>query len=499
MIISDLILGLERSSIAGNQSVDITSLCYDSRSVERGACFFAVVGTLTDGHDYIDMAVERGAVAVVCERMPQRLSDGVCYVVVDSAQQAMGDMASRFYGNPSCELKLVGITGTNGKTTTATLLADLFEALGYSVGLISTVVYRVGNECIDSTHTTPDTIRLNMMLRRMVDQGCSYCFMEVSSHSIVQDRIRGLHFAGAVFTNLTHDHLDYHVTFAEYLKAKKMLFDRLEKGAFALVNIDDRNGDVMVQNCSAEVSRYSLRSFADFRAKILEIHFDGMLLNISDLQLGGSSELWVRLLGRFNAYNLLAVYGVARLLGLSDGEVTQPLSALGSVDGRFEQIVAPGGRTIIIDFAHTPDALQKVLESISEIANGAGGASRRGVITVCGCGGDRDAQKRPQMGRIAYEGSTTAIFTSDNPRGEDPDAIIAQMVEGVGVALSAERRWLKITDRGEAIRMAIALSQPGDVVLVAGKGHEKYQIIKGVKHHFDDHEEVELAVKQYLK
>ncbi len=480
--------------VVAEGDVEITSLGYDSRRVERGACFFAVVGTQSDGHDYIEAAVERGAAGVVCERLPAELSEGVCYVVVESVQRAMAEMATCFYGYPSEELTLVGITGTNGKTTTATLLCDLFEALGYATGLISTVVYRVANERIDSTHTTPDTIRLNEMLRRMVDAGCEYCFMEVSSHSIVQDRIYGLRFAGGVFTNLTHDHLDYHGSFAEYLHAKRSFFDGLDRGAFALTNIDDRNGEVMVQNTKASILHYSLRNVADFRAKVLEMHFDGTLMDVAELH-GGDHEVWVRLLGRFNAYNLLAIYGVARILGFEAEEILPPLSSLGCVDGRFEHIEAPDGRTIVVDFAHTPDALEKVLESIAEIING----GPRSIITVCGCGGDRDRDKRPKMGRIAYEGSATVIFTSDNPRSEDPEAIIAEMVSGIVEVQQPQRRWLKITDRAEAIRMAVALSQPNDVILVAGKGHEKYQLIGDKRIRFDDHEELQAAIKQYLK
>ncbi|MFR9620839.1 MAG: UDP-N-acetylmuramoyl-L-alanyl-D-glutamate--2,6-diaminopimelate ligase [Rikenellaceae bacterium] len=483
--------------IVGCEDIAVKSLCYDSRAVERGGCFFAIVGTLSDGHDYIASAVERGAVAVVCERLPAECTDGVTYVVVESAQRAMSEMAACYYGHPSCELKLVGVTGTNGKTTTATLLADLFESLGYATGLISTVVYRVAGESYDSTHTTPDAIRLNAMLRQMVDSGCDYCFMEVSSHSVVQDRIHGLYFEGGVFTNLTHDHLDYHGTFAEYLRAKKRFFDGLGRDSFALINVDDRNGEVMVQNCAARVLRYSLRSGADFRAKVLEMHFDGMLMDLYDWQ-RGSCELWVRLLGRFNAYNLLTVYGVARALGVEGEEILAPLSALGCVSGRFEHIEAPEGRTVIIDYAHTPDALQKVLESISEIANGGGGAKARGVVVVCGCGGDRDREKRPKMGRIAYDGASTVIFTSDNPRGESPEAIIADMVAELPSGGGGAKRWLKVVDRGEAIRMAVVMSQPGDVILIAGKGHEKYQLVGGVRHEFDDHAHAAEAIKQYL-
>ncbi len=482
MRIESLIAGCKGRCIS-NTERDITALTYDSRSVKEGSCFFAVVGTLSDGHDYIDQAIERGAVAVVCERLPQQLRSEVCYVEVEDVSVAMGEMACNFYGHPSRELKLVGITGTNGKTTIATMLADLYEELGYVTGLISTVVYRIAGECINSTHTTPDSIRLNAMLRQMVDSGCEYCFMEVSSHSVVQNRIWGLEFAGATFSNLTHDHLDYHGTFAEYIKAKRLLFDRLPKSAFALTNVDDRNGEVMVQNCRAEVSRYSLRSVADFRAKVVEMHFDGMLM-----QLGGE-ELWVQILGRFNAYTILAVYATAMLLGAERGDVMVALSRLKAVSGRFEHFAAVGGRTVIVDYAHTPDALKSVLATINDI-----GDCARGVVTVCGCGGDRDATKRPEMARIACEGSTRVIFTSDNPRHEDPEMILKQMTDGV----QGLRRWIKITDREEAIRSAVMMSQEGEIILIAGKGHETYQIIGDERIHFDDREVARAAIEDYL-
>ncbi len=482
MNIESLIEGCNTKSYNIKNS-NITSLTFDSRSVESGSCFFAIVGTVSDGHDYIEMAIEKGAVAVVCERMPDKICDEVSYIVVEDANIAMGEMACRFYGHPSRELKLVGITGTNGKTTTATMLADLFEELGYATGLISTVTYRIGGEEFNSTHTTPDTIRLNAMLRQMVDRGCSYCFMEVSSHSVVQNRIMGLEFAGGVFSNLTHDHLDYHGTFAEYIKAKKLFFDRLPKSAFALINIDDRNGEVMVQNCRAKVSRYSLRSMAEYRAKVMEMHFDGMLMQI------GGEELWVQILGRFNAYNILAVYCTALLLGANKGDLLVALSRLKAVNGRFEHFAVAGGRTIIVDYAHTPDALKNVLATINEIRQGG-----QSLTTVCGCGGERDTTKRPEMARIAHEGSSMAIFTSDNPRHEDPEAILAQMIEGV----QGLKRWIKISDRAEAIRSAVMMSKEGEIILIAGKGHEKYQIIGDTKRDFDDHEVARAAAKQYL-
>jgi UDP-N-acetylmuramoyl-L-alanyl-D-glutamate--2,6-diaminopimelate ligase len=385
----------------------------------------------------------------------------------------MADMAAAFYDYPSEELKLVGVTGTNGKTTTATLLYDLHRKMGYEAGLISTVVYKIGDKEIESTHTTPDAIRLNAMLREMVDMGCEYCFMEVSSHSIVQDRIRGLHFRGAIFSNITHDHLDYHGTFAEYIKAKKLLFDSLGKDAFALVNVDDRNGEVMLQNTVAKSYRYSLRSMADFRCKILEMHFDGMLLNVD------SQEVWVGFLGRFNAYNLLAVYGTAVLLGAEPLEVLQAMSALRKVNGRFEPLRSAGGVTAIVDYAHTPDALENVIATINEIRQ-----QGQQLIVVCGCGGDRDTTKRPEMGRIASREADVAIFTSDNPRTEDPEKILDQMEQGKVEG----SRTLRISDREQALRTAVMLAREGDIILAAGKGHETYQIIGTERRHFDDRE-----------
>ena len=456
----------------------ITALEYDSRKVEAGNCFFAVVGTASDGHNYIDAAIERGAVAVVCQRLPERCNDDVAYIVVEDSNAAMAMMAAAYYDHPSKELKLVGVTGTNGKTTTATLLYDMAMAMGYRAGLISTVVYRIGSETIPSTHTTPDAIRLNAMMRRMVDEGCHYCFMEVSSHSVVQHRIDALHFAGALFTNLTHDHLDYHGTYKEYIRAKKLFFDRLDKSAWAVTNIDDRNGEVMVQNTAAKVYRLSLRSMADFRCKIIEMLSDGMLLSIDN------NELWVRFTGRFNAYNLTTVYAAATLLGIEPREVLTTLSMLTPVSGRFESIGAEDGTIAIVDYAHTPDALQNVLETIDEIRR-----ADQQLIVVCGCGGDRDSTKRPEMAAIAVQHATTAIFTSDNPRTERPEAILDDMIAGVGGATN----YLRITDRREAIRTATMLAKMGDIILIAGKGHEDYQIIGTEKRHFDDRDEVRKA------
>lgn len=482
--LSDLLLSTAVDSFITEGDPEIRALHYDSRQIMAGDCFFAVRGTVSDGHNFIASAIEKGATAVVCEGLPKEQIAGVSYVVVENSNSAMADMAAAFYDYPSEELQLVGVTGTNGKTTTATLLYDLYRKMGYEAGLISTVVYRIGEREVSSTHTTPDAIRLNAMLREMVDSGCEYCFMEVSSHSIVQDRIRGLKFRGAIFSNLTHDHLDYHGTFAEYIKAKKLLFDSLQKEAFALVNVDDRNGEVMLQNCVAEKYRYSLRSMADFRCKILEMHFDGMLLSVD------SQEVWVGFLGRFNAYNLLAVYGAAVLLGAEKWEVLQALSSLSSVSGRFEPLRSASGLTAIVDYAHTPDALENVISTINEIRT-----SDQRLIVVAGCGGDRDHTKRPKMGQIASAEGDLAIFTSDNPRTEDPEAILDEMIEGAEVG----RQVLRISDRREAIRAAVMFAQNQDIILVAGKGHETYQIIGHEKHHFDDREVLREAFEALKK
>ncbi|HJA98389.1 MAG TPA: UDP-N-acetylmuramoyl-L-alanyl-D-glutamate--2,6-diaminopimelate ligase [Candidatus Alistipes avicola] len=470
--------------LVGPDDPEINRLVYDSRQVAVGDCFFAVSGTQTDGHAFIESAVLAGAVAVVCQRLPEKPDPRVSYVVVEDTNAAMADMAAAFYEYPSRQLKLVGITGTNGKTTTVTLLYDLFHHLGYKVGLISTVVYRIDRESIESTHTTPDTIRLNEMMARMVEAGCEYCFMEVSSHAIVQERIRGLHFTGAIFSNITHDHLDYHKTFAEYIRAKKLFFDNLPREAFALVNIDDRNGRVMVQNTRAAVKTYSLQSMADFRCKILETHPDGMELHLD------GNEVWVHFLGRFNAYNLLSVYATALLLGADRDEVLRSLSTLHPVSGRFEFVRAANGVTAIVDYAHTPDALEKVLQTIEELRR-----PNQQLLVICGCGGDRDKTKRPEMAQIAAKYATTAILTSDNPRHENPEAILDDMVAG----LASDDRFMRITDRSEAIRTAAMLAKPGDFILIAGKGHENYQIIGDTKHHFDDKEEVSRAFELFAK
>jgi UDP-N-acetylmuramoyl-L-alanyl-D-glutamate--2,6-diaminopimelate ligase len=479
--LSELLAATAARTIVTSTDPEIVGLHYDSRKAGAGDCFFAVRGTQCDGHDFIADAVRAGVAAVVCEELPAEQKEGVSYVVVDDSNGAMADMAAAFYDHPSRELRLVGVTGTNGKTTVATLLCDLFGALGYRAGLISTVVYRVGNRETESTHTTPDAVRLNAMLREMVDAGCEYCFMEVSSHSIVQERIRGLKFEGAVFTNITHDHLDYHKTFAEYIKAKKRLFDSLPKEAFALVNADDRNGEVMAQNTRARTSRYSLRTAADFNCKIVEMLFDGMLLRMD------GSEVWVNFLGRFNACNLLAVYGAARLLGADKEETLRALSALRSVRGRFEPVRSASGITAIVDYAHTPDALENVIATINDIRK-----PSQQLIVVCGCGGDRDRAKRPEMGAIASRDASIAIFTSDNPRTEDPEAILDEIMAGVREGA----RCLRIADRAQAIRTAVMLARPNDIILVAGKGHETYQIVGREKRHFDDREELAAAFRE---
>ena len=472
MILRELIKGVDYLSVSGNLEVDVTSLTYDSRSANDGCCFFAVAGTVVDGHNFIAGAIERGAKCVVCQHIPEEVKEKDCtFVVVEDSNIAMGDIASNFYGNPSRDLKVVGVTGTNGKTTIATLLYDLVQSMGYKAGLISTVVYKVGTKEVPSTHTTPDAIRLNAMMREMVDGGCDYCFMECSSHAIVQQRIRGLHFTGVLFTNITHEHLDYHKTFAEYIRAKKTLFDLLPKSAWALVNVDDRNGEVMLQNTKASRYTLSLQRMADFRAKVIEMMVEGMQLRIDD------KEVWVQFLGRFNAYNLLTVYGAALLLGFEKEEILAHLSMLRPVNGRFETVLAKDGTTAIVDFAHTPDALENIINTIDELRT-----DGQRLIIICGCGGDRDKTKRPIMGGLAAKRADVAIFTSDNPRTEDPEEILREMEGGV----EAGDRYLKITDRYEAIKTAVMLAEPRDIILLAGKGHEDYQIIGTEKLPFND-------------
>ena len=474
MILSELLNGVTYNSISGSAERSVAALTYDSRSVSEGACFFAVAGTVVDGHNFIGKAIEGGATSVVCQYVPEEVSGADCtFVVVEDTNLAMGTIASNFYGNPSHELKVVGVTGTNGKTTIATLLYDLMHSMGYKAGLISTVVYKVGAREIVSTHTTPDAIRLNAMMREMVDEGCEYCFMECSSHAIVQHRIEGLRFVGGLFTNITHEHLDYHKTFAEYIRAKKSFFDALPKSAFALVNCDDRNGEVMLQNTKASRYTLSLQKMADFRAKVVEMMAEGMELRIDN------KEVWVQFLGRFNAYNLLTVYGAAVLLGFDKDVVLEHLSMLRPVSGRFETVIAKDGTTAVVDFAHTPDALENIINTIDELRQ-----SGQRLIVVCGCGGDRDKTKRPVMGGMAAKMADVAIFTSDNPRTENPEDILREMEEGV----ESGDKYLKITDRHEAIKTAVMLAEPRDIILLAGKGHEDYQIIGTEKHHFNDKE-----------
>ena len=472
MILSELLRGVTYKELKGDRNIDVAALTYDSRAVGEGYCFFAVAGTAVDGHNFIGKAVEAGARTVICQHIPAEVAECDCtFVVVEDTNTAMGVMASNYYGNPSHELRVVGVTGTNGKTTIATLLYDLVQSMGYKAGLISTVVYKVGAKEIISTHTTPDAIRLNAMMREMVDAGCEYCFMECSSHAIVQQRIGGLRFVGGLFTNITHEHLDYHKTFAEYIRAKKSFFDALPKSAFALVNADDRNGEVMLQNTKASRYTLSLQRMADFRAKVIEMMVEGMELRIDN------KEVWVQFLGRFNAYNLLTVYGAAVLLGFDKEEVLAHLSMLHPVSGRFETVLAKDGTTAVVDFAHTPDALENIINTIEELRT-----DGQRLIVVCGCGGDRDKTKRPVMGAMAAKRADVAIFTSDNPRTENPEDILREMEAGV----EAGDRYLKITDRHEAIKTAVMLAEPRDIILLAGKGHEDYQIIGAEKLPFND-------------
>ncbi|MCQ2273848.1 MAG: UDP-N-acetylmuramoyl-L-alanyl-D-glutamate--2,6-diaminopimelate ligase [Bacteroidales bacterium] len=461
---------------------EVDNICFDSRKVGKGSCFVAQVGTKVDGHKYIDATIEAGAVAVVCQEMPKEVKDGVAYVVVDNTDMALGVMADNFYGHPSRELKLVGITGTNGKTTTVTLLHRMFREYGFHVGLLSTIVNKIDEKEIPATHTTPDAIALNSLLRQMVDAGCEYAFMEVSSHSVVQHRIGGLTFAGGIFSNITHDHLDFHKTMANYIAAKKMFFDNLPATAFALTNIDDRNGMVMVQNTAAKVQTYSLNKMADFRCKVVEDTFQGLQLEIN------GCEVWTRLVGRFNAYNLTAIYAAAVLAGMEKNDAMRILSMLQAADGRF-QYVSGKGITAIVDYAHTPDALENVLQTINDIRR-----PEQMLFTVVGCGGDRDTSKRPEMAKIACEMSDRLVLTSDNPRTEDPERILDDME--AGLTDEQKSQVVRISDRRQAIKTAVLMAKEGDILLVAGKGHEKYQDVNGVKHHFDDVEELEKLLKE---
>ncbi len=478
-----MIKDIKQLRCEGSVDTPVTGIGQDSRKVVPGTLFIAVRGTAADGHRFMDAAAESGAVCIVCEELPAVLRDGVTYVVTDDTREALGHIASAWYGYPSSALTLVGVTGTNGKTTVATLLYEMFRLQGEKVGLLSTVCNYIDDKPVAATHTTPDAITLNALLADMVKAGCSYAFMEVSSHSSDQKRIAGLDFDGGIFTNLTRDHMDYHKTTEAYLKAKKSFFDSLGRDAFALVNSDDKNGSVMVQNCKGEVHTYSLSSVADFKGKIIESRLDGTLISVN------GREVETLFVGRFNAYNLLAVYGAAVLLGMAPDTALVRLSMLVPVSGRFQTLRSSGGLTAVIDYAHTPDAVTNVLNSIKEVIGGKGR-----VITVVGAGGNRDTGKRPIMAAEAARLSDMVILTSDNPRFEDPDDIIAQMRAGLSPQMS--KKVLSVTDRREAIRTALRLAQPGDVVLVAGKGHEDYQEIKGVKHHFNDREVVEEAFNE---
>lgn len=475
MKLNELLKAIQPFQVIGNKEVEIKEVNIDSRQVSEGHLFMAMRGTQTDGHAYIASAIEKGAVAVLCEDLPEQLNDGVTYIQVKESEDAVGKLATAFYGDPTSKMKLVGVTGTNGKTTIATLLYNTFRYFGYKVGLVSTVCNYIDDEAVPTEHTTPDPITLNRLLGKMADSGCKYAFMEVSSHSIDQKRISGLKFAGGIFTNLTRDHLDYHKTVDNYLRAKKKFFDDMPKDAFCLTNLDDKNGMVMVQNTRAKVCTYSLRSLSDFKGKLLESHFEGMILEFNN------RELSVQFIGKFNASNLLAVFGAAVLLGKKEEDVLVALSTLKPVSGRFETVRSPQGFTAIVDYAHTPDALVNVLNAIHGVVEGKGQ-----IITVCGAGGNRDKGKRPLMAKEAAKLSDRVIITSDNPRFEEPQDIINDMLAGLDK--DDMRKTISIVDRREAIKTACMLAQPGDVILVAGKGHENYQDVKGVKHHFDDKE-----------
>jgi UDP-N-acetylmuramoyl-L-alanyl-D-glutamate--2,6-diaminopimelate ligase len=467
----------------GNADIDITDICIDSRKVSRGAAFIAVKGTVADGHLFIDKAIENGAIAIICEVLPLKTNEVIVYVQVGNTAAAAAQIAHQFYRLPSQKLKLVGVTGTNGKTTVATLLYKLFTSLGYTCGLISTVQNKIGKKVLSATHTTPDAANLNQLLAQMVDEGCSYAFMEVSSHAIHQHRIDGLDFAAGIFTNITHDHLDYHKTFDEYIRVKKCFFDGLSMQAFAITNNDDKRGMVMVQNTKAAIKTYSLKSISDFKGKILDNSMMGLHIMVDE------QEVYLKLIGEFNAYNLLAVYGTAICLGEEKHNILQHLSMLSGADGRFDYLVAPQSKIIaIVDYAHTPDALLNVLATIKKLRKGF-----EQVITVVGCGGNRDKTKRPIMAEVACEHSNRVIFTSDNPRFEDPAEIIKDMEDGVPVA--ARKKYISIIDRKEAIKTALSLANNEDIVLIAGKGHENYQEIKGIKNHFDDKE----IVKEFFE
>lgn len=474
--LSDILYKVSIIAVNGITDVMVTNVVSDSREVQSGSCFIAIRGVGVDGHGYINTAITQGAAAIICEEMPDQFLDSVTYIKVLDSAFAAGLMAHQFYGDPSAEMKVIGVTGTNGKTTVSTLLYQLFTGIGYTCGLISTVKYIIADKEYSSTHTTPDSIRLSKMMKEMLDEGCTHVFMECSSHAIHQQRISGIHFAGSIFTNITHDHLDYHQTFDEYIRVKKSFFDDLGSDAFAVSNYDDKRGAVMLQNTHANKFYYSLKTIADFKGKILDNSLSGLHMLIND------QEVNFRMIGSFNAYNLLAVYGTAVCLGEDKGKVLTVLSNLTGAEGRFDHIQSPVDRIIgIVDYAHTPDALQNVLETIRDLRK-----DREKIITVVGCGGDRDRAKRPVMAEIACELSDKAIFTSDNPRSEDPEMIINEMTKGLSAELN--RKFVAITDRREAIKAAVSLAGKEDIIVVAGKGHEKYQEVKGVKHAFDDKE-----------
>jgi UDP-N-acetylmuramoyl-L-alanyl-D-glutamate--2,6-diaminopimelate ligase len=475
MQLQDLLYGVSIQSLVGKPNQEVKALAFDSRKVDQQTLFFAIKGTAVDGHQFIEQTTNAGATVIVCEIMPEQFSDIVTYVQVENSATALGIVAGNFYGNPSTKLKLIGITGTNGKTTIATLLFQLFRSLGYNVGLISTVQNQINDQIIPATHTTPNPIALNGLLQDMISAGCEYCFMEVSSHAVVQHRIAGLTFGGGVFSNITHDHLDFHQTFDNYLKAKKEFFDGLPKTSFALTNVDDKNGKVMLQNTKANKKTYALKQMADFKAKIIENKFSGLNLSVDHI------DVYFKMVGSFNAYNLLAAYGTAILLDQDKLNVLTILSSLTGAEGRFDYTVSKQGVIGIVDYAHTPDAVQNVLSTIANIRKGT-----EQVITVIGCGGDRDKTKRPIMAQVACDWSDKVILTSDNPRTEDPQLIIGEMEKGVSP--TNQRKSISILDRKEAIKTACHIAKPGDIILVAGKGHEKYQEINGVRHHFDDKE-----------
>ena len=484
MKLKELLKDIPVVAVVGSEDIEITGVNIDSRRIKEGHLFVAMKGTQVDGHKFVPKAIELGAKAVLCEDMPEQKAEGVTYVQVESTEDAVGKVATTFHGNPSTKLKLVGVTGTNGKTTIATLLYNMFTKMGHKCGLLSTVCNYIVDEAIPADHTTPDPIELNALLDRMVQAGCEYAFMECSSHAIAQKRIGGLTFAGGIFTNLTRDHLDYHKTFENYRNAKKAFFDSLPKTAFAITNADDKNGMVMVQNTKATVKTYSTRSVADFKARIIECHFEGMYLEMDGHEVG------VQFIGKFNVSNLLAVYGAAVMLGKSPEDVLVVMSTLHSVSGRLEPIHSPEGYTAVVDYAHTPDALENVLNAIHEVLDGKGH-----VITVCGAGGNRDKGKRPLMAQEAVKQSDKVIITSDNPRFEEPQDIINDMLAGLNA--QQMKKVISIVDRREAIRTACMMAQKGDVILIAGKGHENYQEVKGVKHHFDDHEVVKECFKNF--